>query len=352
MARNPFTGPDAPLFPGSRHHAHEYKANPGEPYRVRIKKHGRPDRAAVARYDRDRQWYYLSGKPIEEHGWYVESILGPAGKPPGVPNPSVADANTFNTALAKELKKLKKAVGATKIRQGYKGTGRQKFRRQVWVDVPWNSRGIDLWLEASAIGMGGVIAPFGQGVRIPYADKSPQEVYQEVEDFFREWKARPAKENSHRSGLGDFDASTEFQDGVASAIWADAFSTALDGLREDGYSELARELGPGAGDDLMDVLPPVPQAAINDARAFEAAVIDANGVDINTIIAWAQDADGVEYIDDEEFGYYIAMPALGHGVSWFDDHGDFDIKLPHWEPSVYVQNEMYDWIEHEKYKYE
>lgn len=107
------------------------------------------------------------------------------------------DPNEFNTALAKELKKLKKAVGATKIRQGYRGTGSKKHSRQIWVDVPWSARGIDLWLEDSYIGLGGVIAPFGQGKRVRYGDKSPQEVYVEVEQFFRDWSQ--TRENPYGS---------------------------------------------------------------------------------------------------------------------------------------------------------
>ena len=36
-------------------------------------------------------------------------------------------------------------------------------------------------------------------------------------------------------------------------------------------------------------------------------------------------------ISPEEFGHYLAMQALGHGVSWFDDHAEFDLEFPSFE---------------------
>ena len=105
------------------------------------------------------------------------------------------DPIAFNTALSKLLKKLKKDVGATKVRQGYKGTGGQKHRRQIWVDVPWNWRGIDLWLDTSAISLGGIITPFRPTPSVTYADRSPKQVYAEVLKLFKAWKLAGGEEN-------------------------------------------------------------------------------------------------------------------------------------------------------------
>jgi hypothetical protein len=33
-----------------------------------------------------------------------------------------------------------------------------------------------------------------------------------------------------------------------------------------------------------------------------------------------------KYVSD--FGHYLAMQSLGHGVGWFDDHEHFELKLP------------------------
>lgn len=47
----------------------------------------------------------------------------------------------------------------------------------------------------------------------------------------------------------------------------------------------------------------------------------------------AEQADGVAP-DPEHFGRDLAMQAMGHGVSWFDDHKKFPIKIPHIECSM------------------
>ena len=99
------------------------------------------------------------------------------------------DPIAFNTALSKLLKKLKRDVGATRVWQGYKGTGRQKHRRQIWVDIPWYDRGIDLWLDTTAVRLGGVISPFPRPTpSVTYADRSPKQVYAEVLKLFKAWK--------------------------------------------------------------------------------------------------------------------------------------------------------------------
>jgi len=50
--------------------------------------------------------------------------------------------------------------------------------------------------------------------------------------------------------------------------------------------------------------------------------------------AWAHaaEASGIDIHDDAEqteFGHYVAMQAMGHGVSWEDDHEKKGFKLPH-----------------------
>jgi hypothetical protein len=59
----------------------------------------------------------------------------------------------------------------------------------------------------------------------------------------------------------------------------------------------------------------------------------ANNQDIDDLLEKAANADGMdddditdEYADT--FGHYLTMMALGHGVSWFDDHSTFPLKVP------------------------
>jgi len=68
----------------------------------------------------------------------------------------------FSTALLKQLKKLKKDLPGTKrVYQGYKGTGKKKDRRQVFVDfdekkVGWQ-KNIDMFINPSSVDVGGVL---------------------------------------------------------------------------------------------------------------------------------------------------------------------------------------------------
>jgi hypothetical protein len=351
---------------------HQHMPNPGEPRRVLIKKYGSPDRAAIAEYGDDREWYYLSGKPVETAGWYVDTILGPAGKPPGVPNPRAKASYPL----------IRTTYDITTPESAEHGD----FAESGWVDEEGEDmspdedetaveKAVEFLRREGVTDDGSHFYPgiwytnyeYGHGTR-DYFEKGIEERRSYHLDGFTEAQEREIFEEimgrrNPREPWVDVERSkypdmagrygeNDFQEGAAKALWASLFSSELENLREDGYDELADELGPGAGGDIMDVLPEIPKAAYDDAREFEIAVADANGVDLNTIIVWAQEADGVDYIDEEEFGHYLMMPALGEGVSWFDDHGDFDLKLPRWEQGVYVHNAMYDWLEHQKYEWD
>jgi hypothetical protein len=103
--------------------------------------------------------------------------------------------DAFNTKLAKLLQRLKKDAEAKTIKQNYKGTGSQKFRRQLW--VRFNSGAvIDLWLEKEALGLGGVVT---NGVGNPltkkailYQGKTPEQVYAEVMPVLKAWATKEA----------------------------------------------------------------------------------------------------------------------------------------------------------------
>jgi hypothetical protein len=100
---------------------------------------------------------------------------------------------------------------------------------------------------------------------------------------------------------------------------------------------------PGAGEDWMDYAPEPPPAAFALAGELWAALEAANKVSVYVLAERADQADvdhkskcekcDREGFDAEEFGHYLAMQAMGHGVSWFDDHGDFDLEVPHIECS-------------------
>lgn len=100
---------------------------------------------------------------------------------------------------------------------------------------------------------------------------------------------------------------------------------------------------PGAGEDWCDYAPEPPPAAFALAGELWAALEATNKANMYMLAERAEKAD-TEHVskcekckengfDAEEFGHYLAMQAMGHGVSWFDDHGDFEIEIPHIECS-------------------
>jgi len=82
----------------------------------------------------------------------------------------------FNKALAKLLPKLKRDLGVGTIRQGYKGTGKQAHRRQVFVRLA-DGTPTDIWLDTGFVTLGGIHKRLGQ---FKTHDKTPTEAYAEI----------------------------------------------------------------------------------------------------------------------------------------------------------------------------
>lgn len=89
--------------------------------------------------------------------------------------------------------------------------------------------------------------------------------------------------------------------------------------------------------DLMTQAPPTPRAARDEALRLLGAIEAMSGRSAWVLLAAARRADGQDPdtpVDREyaaSFAHYLVMMALGHGVSWFDDHALFKLELPHWE---------------------
>lgn len=66
------------------------------------------------------------------------------------------------------------------------------------------------------------------------------------------------------------------------------------------------------------------------ARAYVRKLEEANGIPIGLLYEIARNAPGKHYREPspERFGHYIAMRAIGSGVSWEDDHPDIGMKVP------------------------
>lgn len=108
---------------------------------------------------------------------------------------------------------------------------------------------------------------------------------------------------------------------MARAFWVDAWAS-----REE--EEGRRPAGPG--EDLMDAAPPTPAVAIHFARKYAKDFQTANDADLMALYERAAGMPGKhdEEPTEEAFGHYIAMEAMGHGVSWADDHPDHGFVVP------------------------
>ena len=96
------------------------------------------------------------------------------------------------------------------------------------------------------------------------------------------------------------------------------------------------------GQELMDVAPRTPRYVYEQALRLMGRIEQANGMGVLILAIMAAKADGYASLDDvpdnyvSNFGHYLAMQALGHGVGWFDSHAEFtidgrELAVPHFE---------------------
>ena len=137
--------------------------------------------------------------------------------------------------------------------------------------------------------------------------------------------------------MTDVHSQSTFRDsfllGAAKAFFVTAYADYVEEPEaEDDRSHLARASG---GEDWMDCAPALPPNAFALAGELWANLEDSNphvGCGVYSLADLARQADH-DGIDPEEFGHYLAMQAMGHGVSWFDDHETFNIVIPPMEVS-------------------
>jgi len=104
------------------------------------------------------------------------------------------------------------------------------------------------------------------------------------------------------------------------------------------------------GGQTDERLPPTPSGALIDAGRIVGMVEDRASLQIDACWARALKRDGRDWEQlneydtkesKEEFAYCVAMMALGTGVSWMDDHEDWDLEVPQVEsmhmPEVFAE---------------
>jgi hypothetical protein len=119
----------------------------------------------------------------------------------------------------------------------------------------------------------------------------------------------------------------EFAEGAARAVWVQA------------WADHQEQKGKTLRGELMHQAPATPLSAYVWAGELMGRLAELNKSDIHRLSVKAVEADLARRRDVPfsmvDFGHYMAMQALGHGVSWFDDHAQFAIKIPHMEYDFY-----------------
>lgn len=90
---------------------------------------------------------------------------------------------------------------------------------------------------------------------------------------------------------------------------------------------------PSAGGDWMDYAPPVTQEAETTAAYLGGQIHERNGKSLlflvrDAAVADGKDPDNIQSDYLRDFGYCMAMEALGSGVRWSDNHPEFEHKTP------------------------
>ena len=148
--------------------------------------------------------------------------------------------------------------------------------------------------------------------------------YSEANRHTNSWHAVPTDE-----ALTEIpEATTSHRDDVVDAMARALFVSAW----ADAEEESGRKFGGGV--ELMDIAPKTSPDAKRHAEKLAKQFEQKNGMSLDELLAKAAEADSGETINADyagEFGHDLAMQAMGHGVSWFDDHNKFPLKVPHTE---------------------
>ena len=141
----------------------------------------------------------------------------------------------------------------------------------------------------------------------------------------------------------------EFIQAAARLFFVSAYADHVESLDEadDRCEQYPR---PGGGDDWFDYAPKTtPIAAYVLAGEMLASFEWFNKASIHVLAQWAAKADNNWHdvsVDADEFGRSLAWMYMGAGVSWFDNHEEFKLEVPHCEvsgmtfdPSAYAPEE-------------
>jgi hypothetical protein len=132
-------------------------------------------------------------------------------------------------------------------------------------------------------------------------------------------------------------------EGMSRALWVSAYADYVEGLSKQERIDAGTPVSL-QGIDWWDDSPATPEVAEKAGLELAALYEAENDVSLDELSRRAGMAANLR-MDlagrDENFGYYLAMMAMGSGVSWFDHHKHFEIKQPMIE--THYDGEFFDW---------
>lgn len=129
-------------------------------------------------------------------------------------------------------------------------------------------------------------------------------------------------------------------DGMSEALFVSAYADMIDQYCEENgcsYNDLPENVPyAGAGEDWMNNHPPISDEAKEESYKLARDYESQNKKSLDALLEDAVEAEGMSPDDIDSdyasyFGHYLGMMALGHGVSWFDDHKKFPLVKPNIE---------------------
>lgn len=115
-------------------------------------------------------------------------------------------------------------------------------------------------------------------------------------------------------------------DGMATILWGSAWA---DHVEERQCTNIS-------GCEITEIMPDVPKEAREHAERIASAYEKLNGCTLETLYQRALDADALTVrkypalLDGpERFGECLAYETMGAGVSWEDDHAEYEHEHPH-----------------------
>lgn len=144
------------------------------------------------------------------------------------------------------------------------------------------------------------------------------------------------------------DTGLEILKSAARTFWVAAYADAVDRYFDE-YGKKASLPMAVMGADWFDVAPKTQIGAVLAALQLESEFLYLNRTGLEDAYRKAElDVAGEEHRKEptpREFGYCLAMEAMGHGVSWRDNHPDHGYEVPYIEYTCDVADDGQSLVE-------